>query len=84
MAEVNILFLVWYFLVSIELKVINCFIIWHILYVDFTFKISFSLVSYGTRRWNVIFTSYDVLRGDYNVLSKNVVSQSEKTLSEVI
>jgi hypothetical protein len=34
-----------------------------------------------------MFTSRDFLRGDYKVLSKNVtrdVSQSEKTLSEVI
>ena len=48
---------------------------------------TFSLVSYGARRWNVIFTSRDFLHGDYNVLSKNVtrgISQSEKTLSEFI
>ena len=34
-----------------------------------------------------MFTSRDFLRGDYNVLSKNItrdISQSEKTLSEVM
>jgi hypothetical protein len=41
MAEVNILFMGSLILVSIELNVINCFIIWHILYVEFTLKISF-------------------------------------------
>jgi hypothetical protein len=48
---------------------------------------TFSLVLHDARRWNVIFTSRDFLHCDYNVLSKNVtrgVSQSEKTLSEVI
>jgi hypothetical protein len=38
-------------------------------------------------RWNIMFNSPDFLRVEYNVLSKNVtrdVSQSEKTLSEVI
>jgi hypothetical protein len=37
--------------------------------------------------WNIMFTSRDFLRVEYNVLSKNVtrdVGQSEKTLSEVI
>ena len=40
-AEENISFLGKWILVSIELKVVNCFIIWHILYVAFILKISF-------------------------------------------
>ena len=71
-------------MVSIELKVINCFIIWHILYVSFTLKISFDHdIFFCLHCWNVIFTSHDVTRGDYNVLSKIVtrdVSQSEKDI----
>ena len=79
-------------LVSIELKVINCFIIWHILYVIFIFKMSFyrnvffGLAWYVTSRQVNKFYIY-LVRDEYNVLSKNVtrdVSQSEKTLSEVI
>jgi hypothetical protein len=41
-----------FILVSIELKVINCFIIWHILYVSFTLKISFyHNVFFGLAWW---------------------------------
>ena len=76
-------------LYSPKLKVINCFIILHILYVSFTLKIRFDHDIFPCLPcWNAIVTSRDVTRGDYNVLSKIVtrdVSQSEKkTLSEVI
>jgi hypothetical protein len=66
------------------LKVINCFIIRHILHFSFTLKISFDHdIFFCLHCWNVIFTSHDVTQGDYNVLSKIVtrdVSQSEKDI----
>ena len=54
------------------------------LYVSFTLKISFDHdIFFCLPCWNVIFTSCDVTRGDYYVLSKIVtrdVSQSEKDI----
>jgi hypothetical protein len=64
------------------------------LYAAFTIKISFYHVFFGLHcslvedvRMLIIFTVHYIARGEYNVLSKNIardVSQSEKTLSEVI
>jgi hypothetical protein len=54
------------------------------LYVSFTLKISFDHdIFFGLAWWNVIFTSRDVTRGEYNVLSKIVtrdVSRSDKDI----
>ena len=54
------------------------------LYVSFTFKISFDHdIFFGLAWWKDIFTSRDVTRGEYNVLSKIItrnVSQSEKDI----
>jgi hypothetical protein len=64
------------------------------LYAAFIIKISFYHVFFGLHcslvqdvRMLIIFTVHYIARGEYNVLSKNIardVSQSEKTLSEVI
>ena len=65
-------------MVSIELKVINCFIIWHILYVIFTFKVSFyhnvffGLVWYVTSRevniafWGLINPSSNLFQSQWS------------------